>query len=178
MSLSLAVLLSIAAFGQSAEPRPAFEITDVHSTPVNAIGSAAFRTTFHGGRYEAHGASMVDLIRTAYGVDAEKVFGGPSWLELDHFEITALAPAMTSPDTLKLMLQSLLADRFKLVVHNEKHRACPGFGDFAISRWNKTQRIAAVTKPLTKVLSRPLQEKKIDLPSRKTATPGFLAPWE
>lgn len=35
---------------------------------------------------------MVDLIRVAYNVDAEKVFSGPSWLEMDRFDLTAKAP--------------------------------------------------------------------------------------
>jgi len=62
---------------------------------------------------------MVDLIRTAYSVEADKVFGGPSWLEFDRFDITALVARGISQDTLKLMLQSVLADRFKLEVHND-----------------------------------------------------------
>jgi len=62
---------------------------------------------------------MVDLIRTAYGVDPEKVVGGPHWVEFDRFDVIAPAPSNMPPETLKLMLQALLADRFKLVVHND-----------------------------------------------------------
>jgi uncharacterized protein (TIGR03435 family) len=52
-------------------------------------------------------------------VDGDKVLGGPNWLETDRFGIVAKAPAATPPETVKLMLQSLLADRFKLVVHKD-----------------------------------------------------------
>ena len=69
---------------------------------------------------------MVDLIRTAYGVDADKVLGGPSWLESDRFDVIAKAPPSATPETAKLMLQALLAERFKLVVHTDSH-ALPGF---------------------------------------------------
>jgi uncharacterized protein (TIGR03435 family) len=62
---------------------------------------------------------MLDLIRTAYGVDADKVLGGPNWLDGDRFDVVAKAPAGSTPDAMKLMLQTLLADRFKLVVHND-----------------------------------------------------------
>jgi uncharacterized protein (TIGR03435 family) len=62
---------------------------------------------------------MVDMIRTAYGVEAENVVGGPSWLEADRFEVIAKIPPNTPPETVPLMLQPLLADRFKLVVHND-----------------------------------------------------------
>src|SRR5215510_181291 len=115
--ITFAALLSATASGQSAEQRPKFDIADVHASPRSA--NTVFRTSFRSQRYEVHNATMVDLIRTAYSVDPEKVFGGPSWLEFDRFDVTALAPANTPQDTLKPMLQSLLADRFKLVVHND-----------------------------------------------------------
>ncbi len=69
---------------------------------------------------------MVDLIKTAYGVDPDTVVGGPSWLEWDRFDVIAKAPANTPPQTVRLMLQALLADRFKLVVHKDT-RPIQGF---------------------------------------------------
>jgi uncharacterized protein (TIGR03435 family) len=69
------------------------------------------------GRYDVRRATMLGLIETAYGLDADKVFGGPSWLDWDQFDVAAKAPSTTSPETVKLMLQTLLADRFKLVAH-------------------------------------------------------------
>jgi uncharacterized protein (TIGR03435 family) len=42
---------------------------------------------FTGGRYELRQASMLDLIRMAYGVDPERVYGGPSWLGMDRFDV-------------------------------------------------------------------------------------------
>ena len=62
---------------------------------------------------------MLDLIKTAYGVDPNMVVGGPSWMELDRFDVTAKAPPGTSAETANLMLQELLTDRFKLVVHKD-----------------------------------------------------------
>jgi uncharacterized protein (TIGR03435 family) len=81
---------------------------------------------FRAGRYEIRYASMLDLIDTAYGVDADTVVGGPAWLETDRFDVIAKAPPGTSPETVKLMLQSLLADRFKLEVRKET-RPMAGF---------------------------------------------------
>jgi uncharacterized protein (TIGR03435 family) len=69
---------------------------------------------------------MVDLIRTAYAVDGDKVLGGPSWLESDRFDVIAKAPPATPPETLKLMLRAALADRFKLVIRRDIH-ALPAF---------------------------------------------------
>ena len=53
-----------------------------------------------GGRYELRNATMVDLISTAYGIDAEKVLGGPNWLESDRFDVIAKTPPKTSPETI------------------------------------------------------------------------------
>jgi uncharacterized protein (TIGR03435 family) len=55
----------------------------------------------------------------AYGYDPDKVLGGPSWLEANRYDVIARVPAETTSDTQKLMLQSLLADRFRLVVKQE-----------------------------------------------------------
>jgi uncharacterized protein (TIGR03435 family) len=115
--LSVAVLLTGAGFPQTTEPKLTFAVADVHPSPRNA--TPVFRAGLHGERYEVHGATMLDLIRTAYTFDADKVSGGPSWLEYDRFEVTAKAPANTSQDNIKLMLQSLLEERFKLMVHKD-----------------------------------------------------------
>jgi len=125
--ITLAAFLSGAAFGQSTRQRPTFEIADVHVSPrintINILGRIGstldFGTSLRDGRYEVRNATMVDLIQTAYSVEADRVAGGPNWLELDRFDVTARVSPNTPQATLKLMLQSLLADRFKLVVHND-----------------------------------------------------------
>jgi uncharacterized protein (TIGR03435 family) len=106
------------AFGQPTDAVPKFEAADVH---VSAKTQNPFVRTspVRGGRYEIKYATMVDLVHIAYGFDTDKVLGGPNWLEMDRFDVAGKIPADSTPDTHKLMLQSLLADRFKLVVHKE-----------------------------------------------------------
>jgi len=116
--LGLSVLLSAGAFGESAGPAQKFDVADVHNSPRTT--QPLVRGPFYmGGRYELRFASMIDLIRIAYGVDPEKVTGGPNWLEMDRFDVFAKAPANSTAESRKLMLQSLLADRFKLAIHND-----------------------------------------------------------
>ena len=127
-ALSLA-LLSSAARGQSADAppagaRPTFQVADVHPSPHTT--TAFPRSTFHGDRYSMRQANLVDLIVNAYGVDPSNVVGGPSWLETDRFDIYAVTPPKTSHDAVKLMLQALLADRFKLVLHRDS-KPLPAF---------------------------------------------------
>ena len=73
--------------------------------PYTLISGGVLRGT----RYDLRKATMLDLIRIAYDVNPEMVVGWPNWLEFDRFDIAAKAPANTSPATLHLMLQSLLA---------------------------------------------------------------------
>lgn len=112
----LIALLSGAALAQPAKAPPSFEAADVHTSPQRTFPD--FDANFFGSdRYLVRQATMVDLIATAYGLDQSYVQGGPTWLEMDRFDIIAKTPATTPPATVKLMLQSLLADRFKVVVH-------------------------------------------------------------
>jgi uncharacterized protein (TIGR03435 family) len=98
-------------------PQQAFEVADIHTSPRGTNNFMRFM--LRGGRYEIHNATMVDLIRTAYAIDTDKVLGGPNWVDFDRFEVIAKADSKTPQDTLKLMLQALLADRFKLMVHKD-----------------------------------------------------------
>ena len=119
------VVLGGLAFTQSTEPKPAFVVADIHVTPDTQNGGAV-RMGFFGarpwvgdGRYEIRRANLLQLINEAYDVDAEKILGGPNWLEWDSYDINAKLPAESTPETQKVMLQNLLADRFKLVYHND-----------------------------------------------------------
>ena len=116
------VLVSGAAFAQPAETAAEFEISDVHASPHSSSPQSQFMRVgfYRGGRYEIRSATMVDLVGTAYSVDPDKVMGGPNWLDLDRYDVLAMAPAKTTQAELKTMLQSVLADRFKLVVHIDK----------------------------------------------------------
>jgi uncharacterized protein (TIGR03435 family) len=118
-SLTLGMLFPGAAFSQSTETRPAFEAADIHPS-----AEARFRfmrgPTAHAGHYELRQANMVDLVATAYGLNQDEVLDGPSWLEEDRFDIVAKLPPDSTRETQKAMLQALLADRFKLVVHVDK----------------------------------------------------------
>ena len=105
-------------FSQSDDAPATFEAADVRVSP--RVQNPFVRTgPVRGGRYEVKQATMVDLIHLAYDINADKVLGEPSWLEMDRFDVIAKVPAGTTPDTQKLMLQSLLADRFKLAIHKE-----------------------------------------------------------
>ena len=102
----------------AASSGPEFEIADVHPSP-KAPNQFMQGGPVRNGRYELHRATMLDLVRTAYGFDPDKVLGGPSWLEMTRFDIIAKVPADTPGEAANDMLKSLLSDRFRLVVHKD-----------------------------------------------------------
>lgn len=86
-----------------------------------------------GGVFSATNQSLVTLLIFAYKINISEFRGGlmrrlPSWAITDKFDINARAES-GEPDKedMRLMLQSLLEDRFKLKVHREKHET-PVFG--------------------------------------------------
>src|SRR5215468_1223307 len=112
------VLLALAAFGQTPDNTAKFEIADVHKSVPGLFPQMA-GGTLREGRYEIRSATMVDLVKTAYGVTDDKVFGGPGWLESDRFDVVAKAPAGTSAQSAKIKLQNLLGERFQLKIHTD-----------------------------------------------------------
>jgi len=99
---------------------PRFEVTEVHRS-----GSATNPYTWasggvmQGARYDVRKATMVDLIRIAYDVEPDLIFGGPNWLAFDRFDVAGKADPATPLATARMMLQALLAERFHLVVHRD-----------------------------------------------------------
>ena len=99
-----------------AQPKPGFELADVHVSP--RVMSPSMQGGFvRGDRYQIRMATMVDLIHIAWGVDSNNVAGGPAWLDYDWFDVIARVPPKTTQADAAAMLQALLIERFGLVVH-------------------------------------------------------------
>ncbi len=58
-------------------------------------------------------------ILEAYHLHDYQLIGGPGWLATDLFALEAKAATPANDDQLRLMLQTLLSQRFKLVMHRE-----------------------------------------------------------
>ena len=55
----------------------------------------------------------------AYGVGSFQISGGPGWIDSDRYDIEAKAEGLAKADQLRVVMQALLADRFKLEVRRE-----------------------------------------------------------
>jgi uncharacterized protein (TIGR03435 family) len=96
---------------------PAFEVAS-----VKANKSGDPRVTLvpqEGGRLAGTNVTLAALIRFAYDLPAFQVFGGPNWLNSDHFDIVAKAEGDPPLAQKRLMLRRLLAERFKMAAHAE-----------------------------------------------------------
>lgn len=125
--------LGLAAFAP-AQPQPApkqpaatpleFEVASVRPSGPHVQGR--IETVFLGGpgtpdpgRITASRITLLYVLQVAYGVEADRI-SGPGWLAEESYDIAATVPPGATKEQMNLMLQNLLADRFKLMLHREK----------------------------------------------------------
>jgi uncharacterized protein (TIGR03435 family) len=95
-----------------------FEAASIHANPSGRDGSVVdFENS---GLLRASNASLKTLIRSAYGVQADQIIGGPKWLDSDRYDIEAKTAGPIKESDEQPILRHLLADRFQLKTHAEK----------------------------------------------------------
>jgi uncharacterized protein (TIGR03435 family) len=133
--VTIAVLLATAAyglFGQS-KTHPAFDVATIKRN-VSAQDAATGRMGVAykpGGRIIATNVPLRLLIQFAYAahdspyqghsdpLGASQVIAGPAWIDSERYDIQAKPESNTDQEHAWLMLQTLLADRFRLTLHRE-----------------------------------------------------------
>jgi len=117
----------------SATTAPAYELASIK---LNKAGTAALKTggivsqrlNIRPGTLTAENISMWELIRLAYRVEDYQVSGAPDWFSSELYDVDAKAEKSAIDEMQKLgndqrelenrlMLQTLLKDRFKLILH-------------------------------------------------------------
>jgi uncharacterized protein (TIGR03435 family) len=88
------------------------------------FGSTSWNS--HPGSIVLRGQTLKNLIAIAYRIKDAQVTGGPKWLDGDRFDINARAASPVGDSQLLPMLQELLAERFRLVIHREQ-KPVPGY---------------------------------------------------
>ncbi len=115
------VVISLCAAGVAMCQQPKFELADVHSSQTSRSAAQNFGGVLRAGKYVNRDVTMLGLIEAAFKVKEEGIAGGSGWVASDLFDIVAKVPEGTKMAEANQMLQSLLADRFKLVVKQETH---------------------------------------------------------
>ena len=126
----LAAILVLGALGHAQSPTPAFEVASIRP---NKIGGEGRRPPFPFSPPGAEGTisaspgtlSMRDVtlnscIKWAYRVQESQV-SGPDWLGTNRFDVIAKTAVPVPESQLRVMLQALLADRFKVALHRESN---------------------------------------------------------
>ena len=108
---------------QNSGLRSSFEVASVKA--VEYTGRPGFQGIMQGapgtsapGQITYSRVTLRTVLLTAFGVKEEQILG-PGWLDSDRFEIIAKVPAGATVQQFRLMLQNLLADRFKLTFHRD-----------------------------------------------------------
>ncbi len=88
----------------------------VHPAHSGSVGH--HNTTLYIGHRDF--ASLRQITGLAYGIQRVRIVGGPPWMDSDLYRTTAKAEdSDAATESVQAMLQTLLAERFKLVVHRE-----------------------------------------------------------
>lgn len=110
-----------------ATSRPSFEVAAIRP---NRTGEPLTSEDTPPGRFWARNISVKDLIEKAYELPGNQITEGPGWIDSERYDIEAKMSdsqyrgieklnKRQQEHQISLMLQSLLADRFKLAVNHQ-----------------------------------------------------------
>ncbi|MGO4882758.1 MAG: TIGR03435 family protein [Bryobacteraceae bacterium] len=132
-SLVAAALLLLSATATRAQSpaatkTPAFEVVSIKPNKEGSRGIMIRMAP--GGRFEAKNVTVRFLLQEAYGVKDSQISGAPAWFDSEHYDVEAKADDSFDEVAhrlgrdeqevqLRQMLQAMLADRLKLVLHHD-----------------------------------------------------------
>ena len=157
---TLGTLLSGAVFGQ-----PAFEVASVK---VNKSGESEPTGDAKNGRFTLHNCPMFVIVARAYQVNFDRI-DGPEWLKTERYDIDAKFAPDTTGEDLWLMVQNLLAERFKLVAHHEQKPVT--VWALVVAKKGPKLQPPAADSPLTRECTR--QGLQLTCQARKITTAEF-----
>lgn len=96
-----------------ADDRVQFEVASVKQTT-----QCTYWSSIDPGNVALKGLPLKPVLVAAFKVGKDQIIG-PSWLDSDCYEIFAKVPQGATRDQIPMMLQALLAERFKMVAHKE-----------------------------------------------------------
>jgi len=120
----LALLFGCAVMQAQPATKLEFEVASIKPSPPPApgmgmvVGCRGGPGTNDPALYTCANISLSNLVTMAYRV-AYYQLSAPDWAGMARFDLRAKVPEGTTKEQLALMMQSLLADRFKVAVHLE-----------------------------------------------------------
>src|SRR5258706_8034367 len=111
-------ILTLATLLAASQTPLSFEVASIKPAAPITDGRIQIGMGGDAGRINFSNVSVRDMLTQAYNVKDYQITG-PDWLRSVRFDVTATLPANTSRDKVPEMLQTLLADRFKVALHRE-----------------------------------------------------------
>ncbi len=106
------------AHGDAAHGGPSFDVVSVK--PAHSDMGGSWDNFPVNGTWTSKAMTVRNIVAYAYGIPYDRVEGVPKALQgADGFSIVSKMPLKTSHKDFLLMMQSLLAERFKAVIHKE-----------------------------------------------------------
>jgi uncharacterized protein (TIGR03435 family) len=116
----ISLLVMACALGvRGTEAQPAFSVAVIHPSSQEVKFERDGKTDLQPGHLVMKDVTVQTCIKWAYGVQRSQVVGSDA-LEEIHYDIEAKADEPVKEEQLKLMMQTLLAERFGLKFHREK----------------------------------------------------------
>ena len=118
------ILFACSASIALAADSPEFEVASVKRSAPPSLGSGMRAGSRGGpgtsdpGQVTYNNVTLKNLLMTAYGVKIYQI-SGPGWLDTERYDIVAKMPPGATKEQFALMLQNLLASRFKMTLHHE-----------------------------------------------------------
>ena len=105
------------------QPRVTFEVASIRPATQQEVGEGNSRsqTEYAPDGVTMRNVNLGEMVEWAYGLEHYQVVG-PSALEGQRYDVRAKAGERVAVGTLKLMLQNLLATRFKVQLHREQKK--------------------------------------------------------
>jgi uncharacterized protein (TIGR03435 family) len=103
----------------AADASPSFEVATIKPSKPDTPGRAI---AVRGRQFSTLNTTLSDLLSFAYGLHARQITAGPAWLGTEKYDLSGQPDGEGQPNEKqwKTMLQTLLADRFKLTFHRDK----------------------------------------------------------
>jgi uncharacterized protein (TIGR03435 family) len=117
--LSLLVL-GIAGGAFQAKAQGTFDVASIRPTQTRVNFEKNGITEVSHGTVRMRDVNVSTIIHWAYGTQPSQILGPSSLLKEKRYDIMARANDDTTTPHLRLMMQTLLADRFKLAFHHEQ----------------------------------------------------------
>jgi uncharacterized protein (TIGR03435 family) len=141
-------------FPQAPVAGPSFEVATIRPSDPNKPGGSLMMSS---DKFETESQTLIGILKFAYNLNMggkQQISGGPEWVGSAKFDITAKEDAETVAalnklpreervEKFRVMVQELLAERFKLKVHHET-KELPVYAMTVVKSGVKMTPVAAV----------------------------------